>query len=37
MDQTYLGLEAAVEADYERVVCEGKDVPLCEHLLHLIP
>ena len=33
---TYLGLKAAVEADYERVVGEGEDVPLSKHLLHLV-
>ncbi len=32
----YLGLEAADESDDERVVGEGEDVALGEHLLHLV-
>jgi len=33
---TDLGDEAAVEADDERVVGEGENISLGEHLLHLI-
>jgi len=32
----YLGDEAAVEADDERVVGEGENVSLSEHLFHLV-
>ena len=34
--QARLGLEAAEEADDERVVDESEDVPLGEHLLNLV-